>query len=102
MLYKNVDKVLTSIKYLHNASVLVSSHGGTSEIIRESNILINDAFQLSLGFMSDDDVNEPTYFPPEQLVGIFGSFIIPLILPYIVSFSREWKRYTKLVNGIKI
>nr|CCA17797.1 conserved hypothetical protein [Albugo laibachii Nc14] len=52
----------------------------------------------------DSSMIRQLYFPQEHMLGVFAPLLAPMILPLLLGFVREWKRYklkkrTKLIKS---
>lgn len=41
----------------------------------------------------DSSMIRQLYFPQEHMLGVFAPLLAPMILPLLLGFVREWKRY---------
>lgn len=95
------DDIYACVEHLQQALNGISNHRSVMDkriATRTPMHHINSALVLAKKLKSDATIVEPMYLSPEQLFGVFGALLIPLVLPFIIGLLREWKRYRKLIN----
>jgi len=83
------ERMLKSIELLNHALELINNDGDIKEII----ILLNEANDLTFQIMGDEDTFELPYVANDQLFAVFGSLLVPVLVPILKNLISEKKRY---------
>jgi len=96
---QSAENINDCVGHLLNALDLATKY---EQEIQQSIHAINSAQRMANALSYDGEMVDLSYFSLEQLFAVFGSLLVPLILPFLLGLGRELKRYRKLLNKDKL
>jgi hypothetical protein len=84
--------MMSSLESLQEALKTQTNLSGVEDSAKKLNLALDFAQSLS----GDDSMMELVHFSMDQYFAVYGSLLLPLVIPFLKSFIVEMKRYHAL------